>query len=186
MKRTLISLVTLIIIISGAVFVSAYVMASHNTANESYESRSAIVSVKTPMNQAPPSFTDRDLITLTDRYISLIKQEVDDDYRLINVATIAELYVSFDEISTREVSEAHVSYYFTETEAGVYLRPTELPPWFEKDVPYAVNRVSDKEVIVEQTVEDLELYGPYRITFHFNYTDRWRMSQVDTESLGSN
>lgn len=185
MKQLIISFMTVIIIVSGTVFVSAYVTESHHPASESYNNRSAAVNDKTSITEAPPSFTERDLITLTERYIALIKQEIDSDYRLVDVSTMAELYLAFDEIATRQVSETHVSYYFTETKDGVYLRPTELPPWFEKDTPYTLTQVSDKEVIVEQTVEDLELYGPYQIRFCFSYTDQWRISQVDTTSLGS-
>jgi hypothetical protein len=177
---------TVVLIVSGVIFVSVYVAESQNMVNQSYKNRPAAVNIKAPMNQAPSPFTERDLITLTDRYIALIKQEIDDDYRLVDVKTIAALYASFDQIATREVSEAHVTYYFTEKEDGVYLRPTELPPWFEQDVPYELTRVSDEEVIVEQTVEDLELYGPYHIRLRFNYTNQWRISQVDAESLGSN
>jgi hypothetical protein len=178
--------VTVLIIVSGTVFVSAYVTESYHTASESYEKQLTAVNVKTPIIQTPPSFTERDIVRLTDRYIALIKQEIDAEYRLVNVLTMAELYAAFDDIATRQVSEAHVSYYFTETEDGVYLRPTELPPWFEKDMPYTLTQVSDEEVMVEQTVEDLELYGPYQIRFWFSYTDQWRISQVDTTSLESN
>lgn len=186
MKQLIISFVTVIIIVSGTVFVSAYVTESYHTASESYNNRSAAVNDKASLTETPPSFTERDIVRLTDRYIALIKQEIDADYRLVNVSTMTELYAAFDDIATRQVSEAHVSYYFTETEDGVYLRPTELPPWFEKDMPYTLTQVSDEEVMVEQTVEDLELYGPYQIRFWFSYTDQWRISQVDTTSLESN
>lgn len=182
MKRMVISLITIIIIVSGAVFVSAYVTKSENIANESNGYRQAAVSDKAMIKQTSIPFTEADLTTLTEAYLTYIKQEIDDDYRLVHVATIAELYEQFDQVAMRDVSEPHVSYYFTETEEGVYLRPTELPPWFEKDIPYGLTKVSDKEVIVEQTVKNIELYGPYRIQLRFNYTDQWRMSQVDLHS----
>ncbi|GEM02792.1 hypothetical protein SAMN05421839_1547 [Halolactibacillus halophilus] len=186
MKRLIISFVTVVIVASGTVFVSAYVMRSPRPVSESYENRLTAVNVKAPITQLLPAFTERDLVTLTDCYIALIKQEIDDDYCLVDVTTTAELYQGFDKIATRDVSEAHVSYYFTEKEDGVYLRPTALPPWFEKDTPYRLTQVSDEEVIVEQTIEDLELYGPYQIRFWFSYTDQWRISQVDTISLEPN
>lgn len=184
MKKVIISFITLTMIIAGSVVGVKYVIEDAQTVSRVSEHQQAserqqiIHEVGELATLAPPSFTEERLIHLTTAYLALIKQPIDEGYHLTEVTSMEELYELFAEVATPNVSEPHLTYYFSETETGIYLRPTELPPWFDGGQPYDMLRVSDQKVIVRQMIEDIDLYGPYTIELHFGYDKRWKITDA--------
>lgn len=171
--------------IVGSAIVAKYVIedvhiASQVSEHQQASERQRVINTEGTLDtQTPPSFTEEGLIYLTTVYLGLIKQPIDEDYHLTEVASMDELYALFDEVATANVSEPHLDYYFTETETGIYLRPTELPPWFDRNQPYDIIHVSDQEVVVRQMVENIDLYGPYTIELQFSYDKSWKITDVE-------
>lgn len=119
------------------------------------------------------------IFDLTDQFIETIKQPIDENYYVIDKETKADIYQAFDDIATREASGPFVSYYFTEEEEGLALLPTSLPPFFMTTHTYDIIEETEDHVIIQQDVEDIDLYGPYTIILTFVYEEGWKISQVD-------
>lgn len=188
MKKIIISLLTLTMLTVGGIVVVKYVIKDVQTVSRVSEHQQAserqhfIHEAREWAVVEPPLFTEDELMYLTTTYLALIKQPVDEGNHLTEVASMEGLYDLFAEVATPNVSKDHLAYYFSETDRGIYLRPTELPPWFDENQQYDMQRVADLKVIVRQRITDIELYGPYMIELHFGYDEKkWKITNVKIE-----
>src|SRR5699024_10292559 len=112
------------------------------------------------LDQAPLS--EADINERMEAFIDILLQEIDDNYKVKGVSTKADLIERFNTITTDEVAWPYVEFYYHETEDGLYIVPTELPPWFIPGEPYELTELENGNILVEQENE-VDLYGKYRI-----------------------
>lgn len=123
--------------------------------------------------------THEEIVQLTDKFMEQLVQEVDDDYKVIHYDTKEDLETSFDDIAIREVTEEYTDFYYEETTDGLYILPTETPPWFIEKNDYHVIQLNENQVEVVQENETA-LYGQYKITYELTFgdKDRWIITNI--------
>lgn len=122
-------------------------------------------------------FTHEELVRLTDEFMDILVQETDGNGKVVQFSTIEELYQEFTQIATKGAVRPYIDFYYTEEKDGLYLLPTETPPWFIPENNYETNQVSDKKIIITQQ-NSVDLYGEYVIEIEFTYTDKWKISNI--------
>jgi hypothetical protein len=114
-------------------------------------------------------------------FIEALKQETDENYKVLNYSTKDELITYL----TNYVSENIAAYYtdglFEEKESSLYIIPTELPPWLEEEEPVNIKQLSDTSYRVYQK-NSSDLYGIYKITLGYEYIDgKWIITFASVE-----
>lgn len=118
------------------------------------------------------------IVYLTDKFIDTIVQDTDSDYRVIDYDSKEKLLNTFKTIATREVAQVYIDFYFKEEDNGLYIVPTETPPWFNPNNDYDVVQLNHDQVAVIQENQS-DLYGDYSIEIEFTREgEDWRISQV--------
>ena len=127
------------------------------------------------------SFNEALLFEKTDAFIDNLMLPVDDSYRVENVQSIDELFARYHGVATPSVVKPYLDFYFTEEPTGVYLLPTELPPWFEKAYPYQLEAIDQHKISVTQENRHIELYGSYQIKLVFEWIEGqgWIIVAID-------
>lgn len=125
------------------------------------------------------TITHEEIIVLTDKFMEQLVQEIDDDYRVVHFDTKEALESSFDDIAMREVTVEYTDFYYEETADGLYILPTETPPWFIETNDYHVIQLNKGQVKVVQENET-HLYGQYTITYEFSFEDKehWKITNI--------
>jgi type IV secretory pathway component VirB8 len=119
-----------------------------------------------------------EIVRLTDNFMNLILQDITEEYKVIQYQSKESLLQAFEEVSTREVAKPFVDFYFYEENDGLYIVPTETPPWFNKQNGYDVVQLDYNKVLIQQENE-LELYGNYTVEFELTYQDQgWRITKI--------
>lgn len=119
-----------------------------------------------------------EIVQLTDGFLNTLIQETDKDYRVLKYQDKASIIDAFKHITTEEVVKAYVDYYYYEENGGLYIVPTETPPWFNKQNEYDVVQLEKNKFLVKQENES-ELYGEYRIEMEFTYTGQdWKITKI--------
>lgn len=126
----------------------------------------------------PLSLTEEIIIEKTEAFIDILLQDIDENYKVKGVSTKEALINQFNDVIIKEAVEPYVDFYFEEYEDGLYIVPTELPPWFIAGEPYEMNELENGNVIVKQE-NDLDLYGVYQIEIEFSYQEDWRIVRVE-------
>lgn len=123
--------------------------------------------------------THEEIVVLTDKFMEQLVQEVDDHYKVIHFDTKEALMASFDNISRTEVTAEYVEFYYEERSDGLYILPTETPPWFIEKNDYDMIQLNENQVEVIQENET-DLYGQYAITFEFTFDHgHWKISNIN-------
>lgn len=124
------------------------------------------------------TITHEEIVGLTDKFMEQLVQEIDEDYRVVHFDTKEALEASFDHIAKREVTAEYVDFYYEETADGLYILPTETPPWFIKENDYNVIQLKKDQVEVIQE-NQTDLYGAYTITYEFSFdVDGWKITKI--------
>ncbi|WP_208586356.1 hypothetical protein [Gracilibacillus suaedae] len=124
--------------------------------------------------------THEEIVKLTDTFMDLLVQEIDDHYKVVRFDTKEELLNAFEPYVVKDAVKPYIDYYYEEKEDGLYIVPTETPPWFEKDEDYE-KESKDNKVIITQSNEN-ELYGPYTIEIVFEKIDgTWKIANISHE-----
>ncbi|MBR3121041.1 hypothetical protein [Oceanobacillus profundus] len=131
-----------------------------------------------PIAQQEPTLTHENVVSLTNTFMDILVQDVDNDYRVIGFQTKDELLGAFEQVTTKEVAQDYVEFYYLEESDGMYILPTETPPWFIEENDYDMIPVdaSTVKVIQENTTE---LYGDYKVEFEFTYDNGWKITDVN-------
>ncbi|QGH34272.1 hypothetical protein GI584_09650 [Gracilibacillus salitolerans] len=124
--------------------------------------------------------THEEIVKLTDTFMELLVQEIDDHYKVEQFDTKEELLNAFEPYVVKEAVQPYIDYYYEEKEDGLYIVPTETPPWFEKKEDYK-KESEDNKVRITQSNEN-ELYGPYTIEIVFEKVDgTWKIANISHE-----
>ncbi|UOQ48092.1 hypothetical protein MUN88_18875 [Gracilibacillus caseinilyticus] len=120
------------------------------------------------------------IVALTDKFMELLVQDIDDQYKVINYQTKEELIKAFEPYVTKEAVQPYIDYYYEEEKNGLYIVPTETPPWFDKSNDYD-KQMKDNQVIVTQQNENA-LYGEYTISITFEkINDQWKIVNISNQ-----
>ncbi|PAV27726.1 hypothetical protein CIL05_20480 [Virgibacillus profundi] len=118
------------------------------------------------------------IVALTDQFMDILVQEIDKNYKVVNYDTKVELLNQFESVSTKEVATPYVDYFYYEEADGLYIVPTETPPWFNEENDYDVIQLEDKKVKVTQDNQDA-LFGDYTIEYEFTYDNDWKITKIN-------
>lgn len=122
--------------------------------------------------------THDEIVSLTDTFMELLVQEIDDHYRVEKFDTKEELLKAFTPYIKKEAVQPYIDFYYEEKEDGLYILPTETPPWFENKTEYDKETLDNGNVQVTQQNENA-LYGKYTIIIEFEYIDgTWKIANI--------
>lgn len=116
------------------------------------------------------------IISLTNQFMDTLVQKTEDN-KVMNFDTKGKLLQAFDDITTKEVASTYVNYYYYEDADGLYMIPTEAPPWFNEENDYHMVQLDNNKVKVEQDNESA-LYGSYTIAFEFTFDETWKITKI--------
>lgn len=118
------------------------------------------------------------IVELTDKFMQTLVQEIDGDNKIIHYQTKEELIQAFEKITTKEVALPYVEYYYQEKQDGLYIVPTETPPWFQKENNYERTRLDGNIVEISQQ-NQTDLYGNYMINIQFKkINNQWKIVKI--------
>ncbi|SFM48360.1 hypothetical protein SAMN04487943_12146 [Gracilibacillus orientalis] len=121
--------------------------------------------------------THEEIVKLTDTFMDLLVQEIDDHYKVVRFDTKEELINAFEPYIVKEAVQPYIDYYYKEKEDGLYIVPTETPPWFEKDEDYEKKSEGNKVTITQSN--ESALYGMYTIEIVFKKMDgTWKIANI--------
>lgn len=123
------------------------------------------------------ALTHQEIVRLTEGFMSILVQETDLNGKVVHLNTLNELYKEFESVATKEAVKPYIEFYYTEEKDGLYLLPTETPPWFIPENNYEINQINDSKVIITQQ-NKVDLYGEYTIEIEFIYSDAWKISNI--------
>lgn len=118
------------------------------------------------------------MIDRMEAFINILLQEIDHDYKVKGVSSKEELIAQYTDVISQEALRPYVDFYFEEDDNGLYIVPTELPPWFVSEMPYEMMQLDNGNIIVEQE-NDIELYGRYRVRIEFSAQDNWKIVRIE-------
>ncbi|WP_186576445.1 hypothetical protein [Aquibacillus kalidii] len=119
------------------------------------------------------------IVSITDKFMDTLVQEVDDHYKVLLFHTKSELIEAFSSIASKEVASKYIDIYYQEKENGLYIIATETPPWFEKNRIYEKIKLGDNRVKVTQSNQN-EIFGEYNIDLEFTYSNEWKLTNITT------
>ncbi|WP_156288551.1 hypothetical protein [Oceanobacillus salinisoli] len=118
-----------------------------------------------------------EIVVLTDEFMDILVQDTGEDYKVADFHTVESLLTEFKRVATKEAASPYVEYYYEEEPDGLYILPTETPPWFIADNDYEIEYISDNHVkIIQENTTDM--YGEYVIEIEFTYDSTWKISNI--------
>lgn len=132
------------------------------------------------LSEGPESIhlTEEELFEKTEAFIQIMVQDLDQNYMVKGISSKKALIEQYSDVVTEEALKPYIDYYFEEHEGGLYVLPTELPPWFMPDRPYEKTQLDNGNIVIEQENE-LEMYGRYRIKIELSYQDGWKIVGIE-------
>ncbi|MFD1020555.1 hypothetical protein [Thalassobacillus hwangdonensis] len=118
------------------------------------------------------------IVELTEGFMNQLVQPVDEANKVKNYDSKDSLLSDFEPYSSIEVARTYVDYYYKEDQEGLYIRPTETPPWFVNEAPYDNIKLDDRHFRIKQTNKS-ELYGEYTIQIDFEYDGAWKITRIE-------
>ncbi|MBP2076429.1 hypothetical protein [Oceanobacillus polygoni] len=131
-----------------------------------------------PVRQHESALTHEDVVALTNTFMDILVQDVDNDYKVIQFQRKAELLHAFEQVATKDVAKDFVDFYYMEESDGMYILPTETPPWFIEENDYDMITIDASTVKVMQE-NTTDLYGDYKVEFEFTYDNGWRITDIN-------
>ncbi|NMA90859.1 MAG: hypothetical protein GX972_05970, partial [Amphibacillus sp.] len=122
--------------------------------------------------------TEDVIIDKAEAFINIFLQDIDQDYKVKGISTKEALIDRYQDIVSKQAVQPYIDYYFEEHDGGLYIVPTELPPWFISGNPYEVTQLDNGNVVIEQENE-IDLYGRYRILIEFSQEDNWQIVRIE-------
>lgn len=124
--------------------------------------------------------THNQITALTDQFMRILVQDTDSNYKVVNYNLKEALLTAFEQVTIREVAIDFVDFYYREKADGLYILPTETPPWFEKDNKYRLEQLGQNKVKVVQTNHSY-LHDTYTIEFEFTFDDEWKITNITAQ-----
>ncbi|MUV39254.1 hypothetical protein JNUCC1_03127 [Lentibacillus sp. JNUCC-1] len=128
--------------------------------------------------QTVPAIDDEHVKQIINEFMDKIVQDIDKDNKVTDFDTKKALLNDFETIASRDVAEPYVDYFFNEDQNGLYIVPTETPPWFEPEEPYELERMTDHKVLVTQQNNSV-FYGSYTMEIELTYDENWKITHVN-------
>ncbi|QDP40931.1 hypothetical protein [Radiobacillus deserti] len=122
------------------------------------------------------TWNEEELVRITDAFMDKLVQDIDHNNKVRNMETKEELIAEFSSIATEEVAKKYIEVYYIEKEDGLYVNPTETPPWFNKNNSYKEWKKEDT-ILIQQTNRS-DLYGSYKVEFEFENDDGWKLTNT--------
>lgn len=140
------------------------------------DENSKIVSIK---KESPKKQLSHDrIVTLTNQFMKILVQDIDSNNKVVNYNTKKELLEEFGKVTTKNVAAEYVDYYYQNKSNGLYIIPTETPPWFNEKNDYDMIQTGDNVIKVMQENKS-DLYGPYTVEIEFTYNDKWKITDIN-------
>ncbi|WP_067725649.1 hypothetical protein [Oceanobacillus damuensis] len=118
-----------------------------------------------------------DVIHLTSTFMDILVQDVDEKYKVKSFDTKEELLDEFEKVTARTTAQEYVDFYYMEEADGMYILPTETPPWFLEENDYDMIKVDDSTVkVVQENYTDL--YGDYVLELEFTFDGDWKITEI--------
>ncbi|RKQ29566.1 hypothetical protein [Oceanobacillus halophilus] len=130
-----------------------------------------------PLKNEKKELTHDNIVQLTNRFMDILVQDSEENYKVKQFNTKEDLLTEFEKVSTRETAKSYVDFYYEEKADGMYILPTETPPWFIQDNDYDIEQVSNNTVkIIQNNTTDLD--GNYTIEMEFTYHKTWKITNI--------
>ncbi|MBP1950325.1 hypothetical protein [Virgibacillus litoralis] len=118
------------------------------------------------------------IVSLTNQFMKILVQDVDSNNKVVNFDTKNELLKEFEKVTTNNVAAEYVDYYYKSQPSGLYIIPTETPPWFNKKNDYdMIQKESNVIEVVQENKSDLN--GSYMVKIEFTYNDGWKITGIE-------
>ncbi|MBY7143931.1 hypothetical protein KFZ56_12915 [Virgibacillus sp. NKC19-3] len=117
------------------------------------------------------------VISLTDAFMEMLVQDVDENYKVVNYDTKEELLQAFEDVTTRETAKPYVDYFYREEADGLYILPTETPPWFMEENAYDMIQLNETQVKLIQENQSF-FYDEYEIEIEFTFENKWKITNI--------
>ncbi|UJL45128.1 hypothetical protein KFZ58_11950 [Virgibacillus sp. NKC19-16] len=127
--------------------------------------------------QKEEHITHEEVISLTGEFMDILVQEADENYKVVNYDTKDELLNAFEQVTTRETAKIYVDYFYREEADGLYILPTETPPWFMEENEYDMVQLDNKQVKVVQENQSF-FYDEYEIEIEFSFEKEWKITNI--------
>ncbi|WP_221566487.1 hypothetical protein [Alkalihalobacillus sp. TS-13] len=122
-----------------------------------------------------------DFVKKADAFMQEVVQPTDENYKVEDFKTKQELIEYLTMYVTEDVATYYVDGLYEEKQDGLYIIPTELPPWIVKGEPTNLTKVDDEHFRLEQK-NSSDLYGDYLIELSFKKEkDNWIIESVDVQ-----
>ncbi|MFB4169247.1 hypothetical protein [Virgibacillus sp. JSM 102003] len=122
--------------------------------------------------------THDQIVSLTNQFMQTLVQDIDSNNKVVNYNTKNELLEEFEKVTTKNVAIKYVDYYYQNKTNGLYIKPTETPPWFNEKNDYDMIRREDNVVKVIQENKS-DLYGAFTVEIEFTYHDKWKITDIN-------
>jgi len=126
------------------------------------------VTAEESKEQQVPALTEDTAKKQANLFMKALKQETDENYRVLNYSTKEEYMTYLRNFVSEELAAYYTEGLFEERESSLYIIPTELPPWLEENEPVNIKQLSDTSYRVYQK-NTSDLYGTYEITLGYEY-----------------
>ncbi|MFB1051421.1 hypothetical protein [Paraliobacillus sp. JSM ZJ581] len=123
--------------------------------------------------------THQKIIEKMKQFMDTLVQDIDTAYKVKHMNAKEELYQAFEYITTREIAKPYVEYYYQEEADGLYILPTETPPWFVEGKAYQKEAVADNIYHITQHNQS-DLHGAYVIKIEMTYNQgEWKITKIN-------
>ncbi|WP_408007316.1 hypothetical protein ACJROX_21855 [Pseudalkalibacillus sp. A8] len=122
-----------------------------------------------------------DFVQIADTFMQEVVQPTDENYKVEDFDTKKGLIEYLNQYVSEKVAKYYVDGLYQEEQDGLYIIPTELPPWIVKGEPSTMNKIDEGHYQLEQK-NSSDLYGDYVIKLNFKKTgDDWIIESVDVQ-----
>ncbi|MFC7373282.1 hypothetical protein ACFQPF_16705 [Fictibacillus iocasae] len=146
-----------------AIIAFLFVMSPNIIHDSSNVSHTLGIQEKTAIAEDTPQRAELNPEAITAEFMNRLKQETDENYKVLKYNRKSELVNELSEISSKKVAEYYVNGLYQEKGGSLYVIPTELPPWFEQGKEFEMSKINEDSYHMSQKVNN-DLYGSYEIT----------------------
>ncbi|MGM7702476.1 hypothetical protein ACSVDE_12180 [Pseudalkalibacillus sp. Hm43] len=153
-----------------------------STLNRSEVDRQEQVKTVTASKETDTANPDKgDFVQLADTFMQEAVQPTNEDYKVTEFDSKAQLVDHLGQYASKEIATYYVDGLYEEKADGLYIIPTELPPWVMKGEPAQLIQLDEQNYQLNQK-NQTDLYGTYVIQLSFTkQNDQWIIQSVDVK-----
>ncbi|WP_349408242.1 hypothetical protein [Pseudalkalibacillus sp. SCS-8] len=153
----------------------------HSTAASQVSSDTKVKTITTEAKTDHENPTKGDFIKLADSFMTEMIQSTNEDGKVTSFETKDQLIEHMKDYASSEVTEYYVDGLYEEKSEGLYIIPTELPPWIVTGEPSELKKLDDEHYQLKQ-VNETDLYGTYTIQIDYSKKDsKWIITSVNVK-----